>query len=130
MWAVKLASSAIDNDRKCMKLQEVKTMATWTAFTHCIYSIQQVDLFLSVCLIYICVQVLVFLCVRLYPHKTEGYARHLICIDNRSTVLRTLHYCTWIRAFVAFAEQWNLSIVDTTGTQLVVLYREVPLIQR
>ena len=26
--------------------------------------------------------------------------------------------------------QWNLSIVDTTGTQLAALYREVPLIQR
>ena len=26
--------------------------------------------------------------------------------------------------------QWNLSIVDTFGTQLVVLYREVSLIQR
>ena len=29
------------------------------------------------------------------------------------------------RSIVALAEQWNLSIVDTTGTQLVVLYREV-----
>ena len=27
-------------------------------------------------------------------------------------------------------EQWNLSIVDTTGTQLAVLYREVSLIHR
>ncbi len=27
-------------------------------------------------------------------------------------------------------EQWNLSIVDTIGTQLDVLYREVSLIQR
>ena len=26
--------------------------------------------------------------------------------------------------------QWNVSIKDTTGTQLVVLYREVSLIQR
>ena len=26
--------------------------------------------------------------------------------------------------------QWNLSIEDTTGTQLAVLYREVSLIQR
>ena len=26
--------------------------------------------------------------------------------------------------------QWNLSIVDTTGTQLAVLYGEVSLIQR
>ena len=31
----------------------------------------------------------------------------------------TLHYI-----------QWNLSIVDTIGTQLAVLYREVSLIQR
>ena len=26
--------------------------------------------------------------------------------------------------------QWKLSILDTIGTQLAVLYREVPLIQR
>ncbi len=26
--------------------------------------------------------------------------------------------------------QWNLSIVDTIGTQLTVLYREVSLVQR
>ena len=26
--------------------------------------------------------------------------------------------------------QWNLSTVGTIGTQLAVLYREVPLIQR
>ena len=26
--------------------------------------------------------------------------------------------------------QWNISIVDTAGTQLAVLYREVSLIQR
>ena len=33
-------------------------------------------------------------------------------------------YCTLI------AVQWNLSIADTFGTQLAVLYREVSLTQR
>ena len=31
---------------------------------------------------------------------------------------------------VTLTIQWNLSIKDTAGTQLVVLYREVPLLQR
>ena len=30
---------------------------------------------------------------------------------------------------LAVCRQWNLSIVDTIGTQLAVLYREVSLIQ-
>ena len=33
-------------------------------------------------------------------------------------------------AFNPVQLQWNLSIEDTTGTQLAVLYREVSLIQR
>ena len=32
--------------------------------------------------------------------------------------------------FEGWRVQWNLSIVDTIGTQLAVVYREVSLIQR
>ena len=49
------------------------------------------------------------------------------------TPMCLLHYQTVCTA-IAFSEvtpvQWNLSIKDTTGTQLAVLYREVSLIQR
>ena len=34
------------------------------------------------------------------------------------------------RQALVLGVQWNLSIVDTIGTQLTVLYREVSLIQR
>ena len=40
---------------------------------------------------------------------------------NSHSVFASMWQCT---------VQWNLSIVDTTGTQLAVLYREVSLIQR
>ena len=35
-----------------------------------------------------------------------------------------------VHTFALLYMQWNLSIVDTIGTQLAVLYREVSLIQR
>ena len=35
-----------------------------------------------------------------------------------------------VHTFVLLYMQWNLSIADTIGTQLAVLYREVSLIQR
>ena len=40
--------------------------------------------------------------------------------------------CNWYSLHIAKAVrmQWNFSIVDTIGTQLAVLYREVSLIQK
>ena len=37
---------------------------------------------------------------------------------------------TMVKGHQSLYVQWNLSIVDTIGTQLTVLYREVFLIQR
>ncbi len=38
------------------------------------------------------------------------------------------HFIAWAMRIVLL--QWNLCIVDTAGTQLAVLYREVSLVQR
>ena len=38
--------------------------------------------------------------------------------------------CVCVHPWVSMGIQWNLSIADTIGTQLSVLYREVSLIQR
>ena len=47
---------------------------------------------------------------------------HLLILVTPHASLCTLMY--------VLPRQWNLSIVDTIGTQLAVLYREVSLIQR
>jgi len=52
-----------------------------------------------------------------------------------STLSLTWRYCVQETGQTDFASnvcdlQWNISVVDTIGTQLAVLYREVSLIQR
>ena len=39
-------------------------------------------------------------------------------------------HCIFMSEWHPLCVQWNLSAVDTIGTQLAVLYREVSLIQR
>ena len=44
--------------------------------------------------------------------------------------MSAMFVCMYIRMHVCMHIEWNLSIEDTIGTQLAVLYREVSLHQR
>ena len=63
------------------------------------------------------------LAVKVYSN-CQGWETQLITYIDYQETQATQH------STVDIIIQWNLSVEDTTGTQLVVLYREVSLSQR
>ena len=74
-------------------------------------------------------------CYRLYTEET--FHVQSVCMGGEGRwvvylIVRAGQHLTKVKVhtFALLYMQWNLSIVDTIGTQLAVLYREMFLIQR